>query len=106
MSRVGFEFRIAHDHPSLAGHFPGRPIVPGVLLLDEVMTAVQRAGGRDVVRVQQARFLAALLPGEVAHGWHEITGSKATFAVAVTRDGNSVQLAEGSLQLAPQEHAA
>ena len=28
-------FRVEADHPALEGHFPGRPIVPGVVLLDE-----------------------------------------------------------------------
>lgn len=27
---------ISADHPCLTGHFPGNPIVPGVLLLDNV----------------------------------------------------------------------
>ena len=36
MTPIG-SFVIAADHPALPGHFPGRPIVPGVVLLDEVM---------------------------------------------------------------------
>jgi 3-hydroxymyristoyl/3-hydroxydecanoyl-(acyl carrier protein) dehydratase len=32
---------IAVDHPCFAGHFPGRPIVPGVLLLAEVVEALR-----------------------------------------------------------------
>jgi 3-hydroxyacyl-[acyl-carrier-protein] dehydratase len=56
------------DHPALAGHFPGQPVVPGVLLLAEVLEAVhgltplaQRLGDRP--RVENAKFLAPVLPG-------------------------------------------
>jgi len=31
---------ISADHPSLPGHFPDRPLVPGVVILDEVLTAL------------------------------------------------------------------
>jgi 3-hydroxyacyl-[acyl-carrier-protein] dehydratase len=39
--------RIAADHPALAGHFPGLPIVPGVVLLDEALHAIEQAQGGD-----------------------------------------------------------
>ena len=32
--------RIEADHPSLPGHFPGRPLVPGVMLLEQVALAL------------------------------------------------------------------
>lgn len=60
-------FTIAHDHPSLPGHFPGRPIVPGVVVLDRVIAAIEAAHGNiGPLRLPQAKFLQPLLPGETA----------------------------------------
>lgn len=60
-------FVIAPDHPSLPGHFPGRPLVPGVVLLDRVVAALEaRHGALGPVRLPQVKFLQPLLPGEEA----------------------------------------
>jgi 3-hydroxymyristoyl/3-hydroxydecanoyl-(acyl carrier protein) dehydratase len=37
------DFTIPAEHPALPGHFPGRPVVPGALLLDHVLG--RRAAG-------------------------------------------------------------
>ena len=51
-------FRIPASHPSLPGHFPGRPIVPGVVLLDEVMALAALAHpGRRVAGLPAVKFL-------------------------------------------------
>lgn len=61
------QFIIPADHPSLAGHFPGRPIVPGVLLLDRVVEAIEAAqGALPPLRLPQVKFLKPLLPGQLA----------------------------------------
>ncbi|MEO8078919.1 MAG: 3-hydroxyacyl-ACP dehydratase [Caldimonas sp.] len=56
------------DHPAFAGHFPDRPLLPGVLLLAEVMEAVAadpalRARVGAAPRLSVAKFLAPVLPG-------------------------------------------
>jgi 3-hydroxymyristoyl/3-hydroxydecanoyl-(acyl carrier protein) dehydratase len=54
----------AHDHPALPGHFPGRPIVPGVLLLASVEDML-RAAGLRVIACATAKFLAPVLPDQM-----------------------------------------
>jgi 3-hydroxymyristoyl/3-hydroxydecanoyl-(acyl carrier protein) dehydratase len=53
------------EHPSLAGHFPGRPIVPGVVLLDGVFAAIRSASSQPVKleAVVSTKFLQAVAPG-------------------------------------------
>lgn len=50
--------RIGADHPCLPGHFPGAPVVPGVLILDEVLRA---SSARSIA---WAKFHAPLMPDE------------------------------------------
>ena len=63
--RMNFEVRrsIGVNHPSLPGHFPGEPIVPGVVILDEILAAVSewRAHCRATV-IQSVKFLWPLKP--------------------------------------------
>lgn len=64
---MSVEFVVGHDHPALPGHFPGRPLVPGVVLLDRVVAALEAAHGPlPPLRLPQVKFLQPLLPGEVA----------------------------------------
>lgn len=64
---TGSGFVVGHDHPSLPGHFPGEPIVPGVLLLERVIAALEAAHGPlPPLRLPQVKFLQPLRPGEPA----------------------------------------
>ena len=59
-------FRVAADHPSLPGHFPDRPIVPGVVLLDEVVALVQAAlAAPGAVGLPAVKFVRPVLPEQV-----------------------------------------
>jgi len=59
-------FVVDPAHPSLPGHFPGRPVVPGVVLLDHVFAAVAAAHPElpAVAGLDSAKFLSQVLPGE------------------------------------------
>lgn len=59
-------FQVAGDHPCLPGHFPGSPLVPGVLLLEQVANALRQWRGERLARVVEAKFVAPLLPQQVA----------------------------------------
>lgn len=91
------QFTIAADHPCLAGHFPGRPLVPGVVLLEQVLHAIERQSGLDVaaLRLPQVKFLAPLLPGQMASV--ELDGQVPRWKFRVLR-GDEV-LARGELVL-------
>ena len=57
---------IPKDHPSLVGHFPNNPIVPGVVILGEVLNALRKGNGSNVkvLGVPSMKFLSPLRPGE------------------------------------------
>jgi 3-hydroxyacyl-[acyl-carrier-protein] dehydratase len=66
---------IASDHPAFAGHFPGAPILPGVVLLDAAVHAakelLRRPGasgkepaGASTCSIGSAKFLSPVAPGE------------------------------------------
>jgi len=50
---------IAKDHPAYEGHFPGRPLLPGVLLLAEAIAALEGHGWS----IDNAKFLLPVEPG-------------------------------------------
>lgn len=59
-------FIVPVGHPAFAGHFPGRPVLPGVVLLGWAMEAVAAAGGPAApLRVTAAKFLHPVGPGAV-----------------------------------------
>lgn len=62
------QFSIPDDHPCLPGHFPGRPLVPGVVVLEQVLRAIEAEAGvaLETLRLPQVKFVAPLLPGQGA----------------------------------------
>lgn len=57
------QYRIGADHPSLAGHFPGNPVVPGVVILSTIFVALQQDyPGWQIAGIRKLKFLRPLPP--------------------------------------------
>ncbi len=56
---------VALDHPAFAGHFPGAPILPGVVLLDTVLLWAETVTHSVAGQIGNAKFLSPVRPGEV-----------------------------------------
>jgi 3-hydroxymyristoyl/3-hydroxydecanoyl-(acyl carrier protein) dehydratase len=65
MNRLTFVF--PSNHPTGAGHFPGNPIIPGALLLAEVLRCIEQSEGKSFVscNVKAAKFLHPARPGDM-----------------------------------------
>lgn len=62
-----FEFNFSQDDPTFAGHFPGRPILPGVFQLEIVRMAAEWIQNRPLTvhEIAKAKFQRPILPGEM-----------------------------------------
>ena len=98
MSAGGYReaFSIDAAHPALPGHFPGRPVVPGVVLLDRVAAALARWRGARIAGLAQVKFLRPLLPEQSAELLLEGDGKSIRFRI----EHAQALIASGSVELA------
>ncbi len=59
-----FFIEIPADHPSLPGHFPGRPVVPGAVILAEIVASSLQAlgNGARIAGFPSVKFVSPMLP--------------------------------------------
>lgn len=99
MAEAEFGWTVPADHPAFPGHFPGLPIVPGVVLLDRaILFAEEMLGERYPSglnwQVGNAKFFSPVAPEEA------LTFSlikKPSGAIAFTVRGPGREVAAGSL---------
>ena len=65
---VTVQRHIPVDHPAFVGHFPGRPLLPGAMLLAEVIEAIHQVPAMAAAlgpapTLNIAKFLAPVAPG-------------------------------------------
>ena len=74
-----FEFRFAADDPTFAGHFPGRPILPGAFQLEMARAAAEWTLDcpLSLKEVCRAKFMRPISPDETVRlelKWSEAEG--------------------------------
>ena len=92
------EYLVRGDEDFLKGHFPGQPLVPGVILVEAMAQlagtvaqcdpSVPQLLGLKLTAIRAAKIFGTATPGQILHLFVEITG----------RMGNLVQ-ARGSVEV-------
>lgn len=96
---------IPSDHPSAPGHFPGNPIVPGALLLSEIIHAWEMiiATRLEKITLKVAKFLSPTLPGDTVSVEFEPMNPTTVKFICMVKD---VLVLSGSLDYAMAQPAA
>ena len=92
---------IAADHPSYAGHFPGFPVLPGAVLLDETLRAIASARGIDLAawQISSAKFLDGVRPGDSLVLEHD---APAAGSIRFAIHAGNRKVVSGTLSTAPR----
>ena len=94
---MDYSFTISASHPSLEGHFPNNPIVPGVVILDEVINIVKKLKPElTITSIPMVKFTHPLLAGQ--HVSVEIK-EKSDTAISFNCTHNETKLVTGQLSL-------
>lgn len=68
-----YMWRVPDDHPAFAGHFPGAPILPGVVLLDVALSVITEAHqlALDQCEIGSVKFLHPAHGGDTLAFHHQ-----------------------------------
>lgn len=96
MAEAEYRWHVPADHPAFPGHFPRRPIVPGVVLLDCAILFAEEMLGRPGLawQVGNAKFFSPVGPEEALTF---LLNQKPSGAIAFTVRADDRDVAAGSL---------
>jgi 3-hydroxyacyl-[acyl-carrier-protein] dehydratase len=93
-----FEFRFRADDPVFAGHFPARPLLPGVFQLEMARVAAEAVlqSPLAILEITRAKFLRPIIPEETVRVELQVSdnpgtiGARASFSVHGQPAGETV----------------
>ena len=107
LSAHTFSLDIGTAHPAFDGHFPGHPVLPGVVVLAEVLAGIEQHLAKPVDRIliRSAKFHAPVAPGSTLR-IELVSGDGDGSAVAFTVSCDDTRVASGTLGLEATAAAA
>jgi 3-hydroxyacyl-[acyl-carrier-protein] dehydratase len=86
------------DEPAAEGHFPGNPIIPGAVLLREILQILAPDGAATHCEIRSARFFRPVRPGDrLTLRWDDLPADACSFTC--TTDPGDERVLSGSLRL-------
>jgi len=78
---ISFDFIVNSSHPSISGHFPGNPIVPGAVIIENVIKAFSGSDdSREVVSLSTVKFIKPIgVNQKVSVNFHSISTELISF---------------------------
>ena len=77
------------DSPWVAGHFPGYPITPGVIILRSISALTTQHWGAGIRRIQRLKFNAPVIPGDEVYLILQRKAQRLDVLLSRTPDGNT-----------------
>jgi 3-hydroxyacyl-[acyl-carrier-protein] dehydratase len=76
--------RLAPGHTATDGHFPGNPIIPGAVLLREVIEAIAKGTPPSAYEIRFAKFHYPVRPGDtLVISWRQGNSEEVRFSCAI-----------------------
>jgi 3-hydroxyacyl-[acyl-carrier-protein] dehydratase len=92
-------WHFAANHPAVDGHFPGNPIIPGAVLLRDIIAAIRHATTRGVSYIPSTKFHHVVRPGDtLIISWVLKSDTEIRFTCSIAETG--LKAVTGELRVA------
>jgi 3-hydroxyacyl-[acyl-carrier-protein] dehydratase len=88
-------WHFAANHPAADGHFPGNPIIPGAVLLRDIIAAIRHATTRGLSYIPSAKFHHVVRPDDtLIISWVLKSDTEIRFTCSIAETGRKAVTGE------------